>query len=197
MAKYTDSLLSAKLLKKIGAWRTPIFMVDRIIDFKPGKEGYITVIKHVNFNESFIEAHFPGNPVMPGVLIAEIFGQASEYFSLFTDYCQHYEKKYGQALTRFADIKKSLLTAEAQEILIAERYRITGFLAAQDVKFKYMVTPGDTIEVTSQLIFADNLGFHHYNVTAHVGRHLASHGKIINYRQDEKQINNMGMAANN
>ena len=77
--KNSKSLVSPQLLLKMGAWRSPIFMVDRITDFRPGENGTITVMKHVSFNDPYINGHFPDNPIMPGVMIAEIFGQASEY----------------------------------------------------------------------------------------------------------------------
>jgi 3-hydroxyacyl-[acyl-carrier-protein] dehydratase len=54
--------------------RYPFLLVDRVIAFEPGKR--ITAIKNVTFNEPFFQGHFPGNPVMPGVLILEAMAQA-------------------------------------------------------------------------------------------------------------------------
>ncbi|WP_052118331.1 3-hydroxyacyl-ACP dehydratase FabZ family protein [Erwinia oleae] len=180
----------------MGAWRSPIFMVDRIIDFKPGDDGSITVIKHVGFNEPYIPGHFPDNPVMPGVMVAEIFGQASEYLSLLNDYCHAHEKEYGNALKKFDDISRSLQTPDGTERVLAERHRIVGFLAAQDLKFKHVVVPGDTIEVTSKLSMTDSHGFYHYDVSARVGRHIASQGKIINFRIERTRAENRGALIN-
>lgn len=53
--------------------RFPFLMVDRIIDLEPGIQ--ITGIKNVSINEPFFEGHFPGNPIMPGVLIVEALAQ--------------------------------------------------------------------------------------------------------------------------
>ena len=54
--------------------RYPFLLVDRILDFKPREE--ITAIKNVTINEPFFQGHFPGKPIMPGVLLVEAMGQA-------------------------------------------------------------------------------------------------------------------------
>jgi UDP-3-O-[3-hydroxymyristoyl] N-acetylglucosamine deacetylase/3-hydroxyacyl-[acyl-carrier-protein] dehydratase len=53
--------------------RYPMLLVDRIIDFEAGKR--IVGIKNVTFNEPFFQGHYPGHPVMPGVLIIEAMAQ--------------------------------------------------------------------------------------------------------------------------
>jgi 3-hydroxyacyl-[acyl-carrier-protein] dehydratase len=55
--------------------RYPFLLVDRIIDLQPGKS--ITGIKNVSFNEPFFQGHFPGQPIMPGVLIIEAMAQVA------------------------------------------------------------------------------------------------------------------------
>src|SRR5699024_1445514 len=54
--------------------RYPFLLVDRVIDCPPGKS--ITAIKNVTINEPFFTGHFPGHPVMAGVLILEALAQA-------------------------------------------------------------------------------------------------------------------------
>ncbi len=54
--------------------RYPFLLVDRIIELIPGKEA--TALKNVTINEPFFQGHFPGRPIMPGVLIIEAMGQA-------------------------------------------------------------------------------------------------------------------------
>ena len=53
--------------------RYPFLLIDRAEDYRPGES--IVGIKCVTFNEPFFQGHFPGNPVMPGVLIIEALAQ--------------------------------------------------------------------------------------------------------------------------
>ena len=54
--------------------RYPFLLVDRVLAFEAGKR--LTALKNVTFNEPYFQGHFPGNPVMPGVLILEALAQA-------------------------------------------------------------------------------------------------------------------------
>ncbi len=55
--------------------RYPFLMIDRVIDIELGQR--LVAIKNVTINEPFFQGHFPGEPVMPGVLILEALAQAS------------------------------------------------------------------------------------------------------------------------
>jgi 3-hydroxyacyl-[acyl-carrier-protein] dehydratase len=55
--------------------RYPFLMVDRILEMEPGKKA--VGIKNVTVNEPFFMGHFPGNPIMPGVLIVEALAQVA------------------------------------------------------------------------------------------------------------------------
>jgi 3-hydroxyacyl-[acyl-carrier-protein] dehydratase len=55
--------------------RYPFLLVDRVLDFTADKR--LTALKNVTINEPFFQGHFPGHPVMPGVLIIEALAQAA------------------------------------------------------------------------------------------------------------------------
>ena len=57
--------------------RYPFLLVDRVVHLEMEPEKKIRAIKNVTMNEPFFSGHFPGNPVMPGVLIIESIAQAA------------------------------------------------------------------------------------------------------------------------
>lgn len=54
--------------------RYPFLLIDRIVEFEPAKR--LVAIKNVTINEPFFQGHFPGYPIMPGVLVVEAMAQA-------------------------------------------------------------------------------------------------------------------------
>ncbi len=78
--------------------RYPFLLVDRIEELE--KEVSIVGIKNVTANEEFFQGHFPGNPIMPGVLIIEAMAQAAGILAL---------KSMGRATSRiyFMSIEKA------------------------------------------------------------------------------------------
>ena len=59
--------------------RYPFLLVDRVVEIEEGKR--IVAIKNVTINEPFFPGHFPGHPVMPGVLIVEAMAQVAALLS--------------------------------------------------------------------------------------------------------------------
>ena len=63
-------------LKKILPHRYPFLLIDRVLSYTLEPEISLTAIKNVSINEPFFQGHFPGMPVMPGVLLLESMAQA-------------------------------------------------------------------------------------------------------------------------
>lgn len=72
--------LNSRQIQEILPHRYPFLLVDRILDFEPGK--WARGIKCVSANEMQFLGHFPGNPVMPGVLIIEALAQVGAVCTL-------------------------------------------------------------------------------------------------------------------
>ena len=62
--------------------RYPIILVDRVLELVPGER--IVALKNVTINEPYFTGHFPGHPVMPGVLIIESLAQACAILAFVT-----------------------------------------------------------------------------------------------------------------
>ncbi len=60
--------------------RYPFLLIDRVVEFERGKR--LVAIKNVTMNEPFFQGHFPGHPLMPGVLIVEAMAQAGAIIML-------------------------------------------------------------------------------------------------------------------
>ncbi|MCQ1528530.1 3-hydroxyacyl-ACP dehydratase FabZ [Lutispora saccharofermentans] len=66
-------MLDIKEIQEIIPHRYPFLLVDKIVEIEYGKRA--VGIKNVTMNEPFFQGHFPGNPIMPGVLIVEAMAQ--------------------------------------------------------------------------------------------------------------------------
>ncbi len=74
-----DAVLDVAAIQKLLPHRYPFLLVDRIIELGEDK---VVGIKNVTINEPFFEGHFPGHPVMPGVLIVEAMAQAGAVMAM-------------------------------------------------------------------------------------------------------------------
>jgi 3-hydroxyacyl-[acyl-carrier-protein] dehydratase len=74
--------LDINAILKLMPHRYPILLVDRVLELEPGAR--ITAIKNVSINEPFFQGHFPGHPVMPGVLMIEALAQAAAVLTYIT-----------------------------------------------------------------------------------------------------------------
>lgn len=72
--------------------RYPFLLIDRVNEFEEGKS--LTAIKNVTVNEPFFQGHFPGQPIMPGVLVLEAMAQATGLLAFSSMGDAHKSKLY-------------------------------------------------------------------------------------------------------
>jgi 3-hydroxyacyl-[acyl-carrier-protein] dehydratase len=75
MTDIPKPLMDVTAIQALLPHRYPFLLVDRVISLEPLKK--IVAVKGVTMNEPFFQGHFPGHPVMPGVLIVEALAQAA------------------------------------------------------------------------------------------------------------------------
>ncbi len=84
--------------------RYPFLLVDKVLEVEPDRR--ILAAKNVSFNDNFFQGHFPGNPVMPGVLQIEAIAQAAGIMGLYGKEADDQKEVYflGVDLARFRDV---------------------------------------------------------------------------------------------
>jgi len=75
-------MIDIKEIQEILPHRYPFLLVDRIVDLEP--KVRVKGIKNVTINEPFFQGHFPGHPIMPGVLLIESMAQVAGVLALKT-----------------------------------------------------------------------------------------------------------------
>jgi 3-hydroxyacyl-[acyl-carrier-protein] dehydratase len=96
--------------------RDPFLLIDEVLELEPGSR--VVARKSVRPDEWYLRGHFPGRPIMPGVLIVEAMAQTGAV---------------------------AVLSEEEN------RGRLALFAGIDDVRFKRLVQPGDTLELTCEL----------------------------------------------
>lgn len=149
MNDITTSLLDSEQIMQILPHRYPFLMVDRVTRIEGNK---ITAEKNVTINEPFFAGHFPGHPVMPGVLQLEAMAQVA-----------------GILMLKQAD----------------NAGKIAYFMAADKVKWRKPVKPGDILQIDIELIKAGTkIG--KAKASCSVGGEIVSQAEITFALVDEK-----------
>jgi len=137
-------ILDIKRIQHILPHRYPFLLVDKVVEIEADRR--IKGIKNVTFNEQFFQGHFPGTPVMPGVLIVEALAQVSGL--LFAQKLEHTGKLAVLLTMDAVKIRKSVLPGD-QLILIAEADKIRSRAA----KCNCTAMVGDDVVAVAQLKF--------------------------------------------
>jgi beta-hydroxyacyl-ACP dehydratase FabZ len=74
MTEVTPTVMDINEIQSVIPHRYPFLLIDRILEIDPFKR--IVALKNVTINEPFFQGHFPGVPVLPGVIIIEAMAQA-------------------------------------------------------------------------------------------------------------------------
>jgi 3-hydroxyacyl-[acyl-carrier-protein] dehydratase len=128
--------------------RYPFLMIDRVLDYD---ENTLTAIKNFTVNEPYVQGHFPGNHIMPGVMMIEAMAQASTVLAF----------KYLQ--------NNDLLHEFIQGGIL--------FTAADQIRFKKVVVPGDQLVIHTRLTRHTRKIFE-FDAAASVDNIIVSHGKL-------------------
>ena len=114
--------VDVRAIEKMLPHRYPFLLVDRVVEFEPRKR--IVAFKNVTCNEPFFTGHFPGNPVMPGVLIIEALAQAGGLLTTLTAKSEGDER---------------------------EGEKLFYLVKVDNAKFNRQVVPGDRLELDVEL----------------------------------------------
>ncbi|MHC4362181.1 MAG: UDP-3-O-acyl-N-acetylglucosamine deacetylase [Planctomycetota bacterium] len=140
----TDAILDIRQIAKILPHRYPFLLVYKVIEIDG--DTRIKGIKNVSFNEQFFQGHFPGTPIMPGVLIVEAMAQVSGL--LFAQRLEHTGKLAVLLSMDNVKLRKSVVPGD-QLILMAETMRLRKRTA--QCRCKAMV--GDAVVAEAQIKF--------------------------------------------
>lgn len=140
----TDAVLDIRRIQKILPHRYPFLLVDKIIEVEG--DTRITGVKNVTFNEQFFQGHYPGTPIMPGVLIVEAMAQVSGL--LFAQRLEHTGKLAVLLSMDGVKLRRPVVPGD-QLVLTAETVR----LRRRTAHCRCQAIVGDTVAAEAEIKF--------------------------------------------
>ncbi len=142
--------MDIQTIMKILPHRYPILLVDRILELVPQEK--IVGLKNITINEHFFQGHFPGHPVMPGVLILE-------------------------SMAQMAAILAFVGTGSLEEAAKNMEDKVVYFMSIDKAKFRRPVVPGDQLRQECVLVRQrSNIGS--FECKAYVGEDLVAEAQM-------------------
>ena len=129
--------LNSEEIKKLIPHRYPFLLIDRVLDIKNNES--IIAMKNLSVNEEIFQGHFPGHPVIPGVLTIEMCAQAASILCSYSDIAVR-EKKTNEKIDVLGS--NNLLTDQ-----------FVFYLTTVDkTKFRIPMTPGDQLVIYVSIV---------------------------------------------
>lgn len=172
--RYTKTIFSSEQISKILPHRYPFLLVDRVVEFEPGKRA--VGIKCITANEPQFTGHFPDRPIMPGVLMIEAMAQLGKVVVVIPSSTLMTLSKGG-----IICLSPPVSEGDGQKLFFFTG--VNGVRCGQNVflfvslksllstsRWKSPVTPGDELIMEMSLVsFDDRLGFASMTGKAYVG----------------------------
>ena len=151
-----ENLLN-KNIRELLPHREPFLFIDKILSVESGR---VSASKHISKDEEFLKGHFPGLPLMPGVLIVEAMAQTG-----------------GIACVSYCEGGKGFLSKNPSLFFLS---RIS------DIKFKHPVLPGDTLIIKVEVIERFE-PFFKVQALCEVNGKMVAEGELVLTRQDREE----------